>query len=664
MNNLSAIISFDLFGEITVTLNLLDWSIVLAVFAFVMISAFRTKKYGNTTADFLAANRCAGRYMLTIAAGIAGLGAITIVSAWQQIYKIGFASNWWGNIGAPLGLIIMISGYGIYRYRETRVLTLGQLLEIRYSRRFRILAGSICFFSGLLNYAIFPAVGANFIIYYCGIPQSYYPLIVIFLTLSSLSVALFSGQIAVIITDFFQSTFVNLVLLFILVLILIKFPLSDVFDGLLIAEPGKSRVNPFDSGQSDFNPLFFFIGMGASLLNVVAWQGMSGYQVSATSPHEQKMAGVIGNFKSWSLWTIMTLIPIVAYMIMNHPGYAESAKKVTEMLSTIENAQIRDQMTVPVTMLLYMPPGLIGAFAAVMIVAFISTNDTYMHSWGSIFIQDLLSPMLKKPLSSRMHLIALRLSITAVALFAIIFSCIYRQTMHIAYFLAITGALWLGGCGAVIVGGLYTSWGNTRGAYAALISGSLLAATGLALDQIWKSLYDKNFFLTGQEIWGIAMVVSIAAYTIFSLVGRKHKFNLDKMLHRGKYSIESDHTKAQVESTTAKLRFKSLFGITKEFTFGDKVIYAATIAQSALLWIIFLVLTPIALFTKFTDKHWCTYHFYYFWFSIICAVIIVFWVTIGGFRDLFRFYKALAKAKRDVKDDGRVEDHDYTISNE
>ena len=58
----------------------IDWVVVVCVFMFFIILPNSTKKYNQSTADFLVANRCAGRYMLTLAEGMAGLGAAVPVT--------------------------------------------------------------------------------------------------------------------------------------------------------------------------------------------------------------------------------------------------------------------------------------------------------------------------------------------------------------------------------------------------------------------------------------------------------------------------------------------------------------------------------------------------------------------------------------------------------
>jgi SSS family solute:Na+ symporter len=57
-------------------LSLVDWLVVAVFFVVALGSVWWTKRYMRSVADFIAGNRCAGRYLLTIT-GLAtgGVGA-------------------------------------------------------------------------------------------------------------------------------------------------------------------------------------------------------------------------------------------------------------------------------------------------------------------------------------------------------------------------------------------------------------------------------------------------------------------------------------------------------------------------------------------------------------------------------------------------------------
>jgi solute:Na+ symporter, SSS family len=309
-----------------------------------------------------------------------------------------------------------------------------------------------------------------------------------------------------------------------------------------------------------------------------------------------------------------------------------------------------------------MPIGLTGAFVAMILAANVSTHDIYLHSWGSIFVQDIIMPLRKKPFTEKQHMWALRLSILFVGIFICFFSCVFRQTQHIMYFFALTGAIWMGGVGAVIIGGLYTRWGTTTGAYVALIIGSILAFSGMVCDQLWVSWYGKNFFLTGQEIYFLAMLVSWILYVVFSLIGKRTHFDLDKMLHRGQYRIAAEHLDSDTEeqsSACAKFSFKKVFGISNDFTRGDKIIYGITIYKSLALFMLFVIMTCVAIFWGLSDRQWSTYHYYMLWFMISTSFIIAVWLLVGGILDARSLLRDLLTSKREIGDDGRVVAKNY-----
>ena len=144
----------------------IDWTILSVFAVFILTIAYSTQKYMRSIADFLVANRCAGKYLLGVADGMASLGAISIIAWFEMYHKVGFTGIWWQTIWMTTMVVIAVTGWVQYRYRQTRVMTVAQFFEVRYSRNFRIFAGILTFIAGTLNFAIFPAVGGRFFQYY------------------------------------------------------------------------------------------------------------------------------------------------------------------------------------------------------------------------------------------------------------------------------------------------------------------------------------------------------------------------------------------------------------------------------------------------------------------------------------------------------------------
>ena len=101
------------------------------------------------------------------------VGAVTILAYWQMNYKAGFAGQWWYLLTPLAGILVALTGWGIFRFRETRAMTLGELVGLRYGKNARIFFGAVAYLAGVVNMGIFPAVGAGFFVYYCGFPETF-----------------------------------------------------------------------------------------------------------------------------------------------------------------------------------------------------------------------------------------------------------------------------------------------------------------------------------------------------------------------------------------------------------------------------------------------------------------------------------------------------------
>ncbi len=689
----------------------IDWMIVLVPLGLVGWIGFYTRRHVHGVSDFLAGGRVAGRYVVAVASGEASLGLISVVAMFEMYYNSGFAIGFWNGFLMPIGLIIALTGLAVYRYRETRAMTLAQFLEVRYSRSFRVFAGALSWLAGVINYAVFPAVGARFIVYYGGLPPAvsllglqvptFALVMAIFLSIA-IAIVFFGGQLTAMVTDCVAGLFSYAMYAIVVVAVLWLFSWSQMRDALLDRPPGQSMLNPFDTANlKGFNVFYIVVGIIHSVYGLMAWQGSAGYNAAASSPHEQKMGSVLGVWRAGLSTLMVVLLAMAAYTFMHHPDFAAGASDVQHELvdqinlsNEVTTQTIRDQMTVPIAIKHFLPVGVTGAFFAVMVFLLISTDTTYLHSWGSIFVQDVMLPYRKKPLTPRRQMWWLRLSILSVAVFAFVFSLFFNQVSHILMFMALTGSIWLGGAGSVILGGLYWRRGTTSGAWAGLLAGATFAVLGFIFTQYWaQPIYPylsehhpqglvsfkenlewlgeklpftdwevtpEKFPITGQEIYFLTMVVSIVSYVTASLLTCREPFNLEKMLHRGEY-----RRKDEIDKDLATLRkplrnWKHvLLGFDEQYSRGDKIMSGSVFAYSMTLFTIFIaVVLWNTCISPFSDEGWATY----FWIMNVVLALVVgavtsVWFTIGGILDLRKMFRRLSTLQRNLLDDGRVVNH-------
>jgi len=637
-------------------LSFIDWFIAAVCILVLFFGVRLSKKLVRSVADFLSAGRSAGRYMITVSQGMAAIGAITIVGQWEMNYVAGFALRWWEFTMAVVLLAITVSGWVIYRFRQTRALTIAQFLEIRYSRNFRVFAGILAFISGLLNFGIFPAVSARFLIYFCGLPLSFnvagievstFPVVMASFLLISLYFVFAGGQIAVIITEFIQGIFSNFTFLIIIIVCLFFVNWDQIFVAVSSAPKDASLINPYKTSEvPDFNFWYFLINVLGVIYAKLSWQGSQGFNSSAKSAHEAKMGEVLGNLRDIPKWLFLVFIPIIAYTVLHHSDFASIANGVNSTLSGVGNEAVQNQLRIPIVLSKILPVGVMGAFMAVMLMATIGTHNSYMHSWGSIFIQDVIMPFRKKPFEPVQHLKVLRFSILGVCVFIFLFSLLFPMTDYIFLYFAITAAIFVGGSGAVIIGGLYWKKGTTAAAWSALIIGSVVSVTGIILQQIYP-----NFPINGQYFWGISMGASSLVYIVVSLLGNKHDFNMDKMLHRGKYAIKEE----TIIVDEVPVKGLKMLGMGKEFTKGDKVIYLTAYTWTFIWFVVFVIGTIYNFSGDVPDSSWMSFWKIFVIINLAASFIVIVWFTLGGIKDFKEMLHRLKTMVRNHHDDGTVQ---------
>ncbi|MEN8254475.1 MAG: sodium:panthothenate symporter [Verrucomicrobiota bacterium] len=744
----------------------IDWLIVIIPVLFLLYIALYSRKYVRGVVDYLAAGRVAGRYVLTVGDMTAGLGIITLVAMTEQWYHVGFGVGFWQVIAIPVTVIISLTGYCTYRFRESKALSNGQFLEMRYSRSFRIFASSLRVLAELLTNCIGPAIAANFFIYFLGLPHTVmlfgmaiptFTLLVGFVLVLALIVILPAGRISLLITDCIQGLFCYPVFVVIAIYIMMSFSWSEqIIPVLTDRAAGESFLNPFDvSKLRDFNLFAVIVAILGSIYNRSSFAGNDASTAGRT-PHEQKMASILGIWRIGFATLMCMLIAMAILTVMNHSDFSPKAHEIRQDLSAKVVAEVAEsdsalmetvnqdmggipvlthqigidepfsqgkdldtvymdvakesmggtpegnlrfqkfrslynQMMMPMGLRRMLPMGLVGMFCLVAILLMLTTDDSRIFNASTAIIQDLVLPLKKKEMTPEQHVRYVKTCSVLVALFFFGGSLLFAQLDYINMYLVIMVSIWLGGAGPVMVFGLYSRFGNTVGAYCSIFFGSGMAIFGALMQRGWANVVypflERHGWVGGvgrflevvsgpfnpyvawemnpvkcpinsYEFYFLCMLFGTTAYVVGSLIAYRKPFNLERLLHRGKYNTDGV---AEIKSKwTWKSTWGKLIGITPDYTRGDKIIAWALAIYSFgyQLGLCFFMVVVWNIIHPWPDAWWSNYYFIvYFVVTPIIGIITTVWFFFGGIRDIRQLFRDLAKRVDNPLDDGRVEGH-------
>jgi Na+/proline symporter len=750
-------------------MGLIDWLIVIIPVAGVIgLGFYSSRKYVRSVADFLAAGRLCGRYVISVGDVANSLSIIGLVAFVEVHYKTGFALAFWEMLLSPLGIIMGLLGFCTYRFRETKSMSLGQFLEMRYNRSFRIFAAALRSISEMLANMIMPAIAARFFIYFLDLPHHFlffgfqvptFMVIVVICLCFAIGLICMGGTLVLIITDAVQGMICFPLIVIFVIFILSNFSWSnEIVPVMTDRVAGESFLNPYDlENLRDFNLFFVVFTIFSTILHRASWIG-AGASCAAKSPHEQKMGSLIGNWRNSLSMAFYVLIAITVITLLNHRNWAPQAKTVRNSISshiakeliadeskrrefdariravpaqyqrigidpplsqkvnldtpTLEvahktfkefegNAQGNDkfqqyrtlfhQMTLGRSMRELLPTGLFGLFCLLMILAMISTDDTRIYSATITLTQDVIMPLRKKPLTPKQHIWALRLVAIGIGVFFFFGSFFMAQLDYINLFATLMCTMWMGGCGPVMIFGLYSRFGTTAGAFTSVITGMVMTVIGIIIKRNWADVVypwllevklvepvgkflsaasaplnpyvvwemdPVKFPINSYEFSFITMLITLFLYCAVSFLTLKEPFNLERMLHRGIYNLSGEN-KEELSWSLRNL-FSKLIGITKEYTAGDKFI-AWLIFGYSVVFGFFIVFAAVAAWNMFSPWPLAWWGYYslvvYLLVPGIMAGIATFWLSIGGVIDLRRLFRDLAKREVNDLDDGRVEGH-------
>ena len=517
-----------------------DGSIVGVYLLVTMVAGIWVRKKVRGVEDFLVAGREMNLYLGIASLAATEFGIITCMYTAQAGYTNGFAGAVPGLCQALSMWIIGITGFCIKPLRESGAVTLPELFEKRFGKGVRWLAGVVIVMGGLLNMGVFLKIGGDFICLVTGMDLKWLTLIMSLLLLLVVVYTVLGGMMSVLVTDYLQFIVLSGGMLVVTVMILSQVG-WDKLVATVQAHHGAGGFNPLVNASMGWpSVLMQFVGNAAAALT---WQAVVARLLAARDAATGMKVYTHTSFFfvcRWlfpAIWGIAALavigwkplsalpevdraqIPVeIAAKIESSPvgqplAHLTAAQKALVPAPSVARMEEEGLHAMPKFLNTFLPIGLMGLLLAAMLAADMSTDSSYMLSWGSVIYNDIIGPLRKRKLDAQSGLLWNRCIIGLIGIYLLVFGLFYKIEGNVWSYLLLTGSIYLSSMSVLLIACCYWSKASTWGAYGAIFCGALVPVAHLTLEKLpstsaWAASIGKDW--AGLAAFGGAALGMIA----------------------------------------------------------------------------------------------------------------------------------------------------------
>lgn len=514
---------------------LVDGSIVGVYLLLTMVAGLMVRKYVSKVEHFLVAGREMNVYLGIASLAATEFGIITCMYTAQAGFNNGFAGSLPGLAQAGAMFLIGWTGFCVKPLRDSGAMTLPELFESRFGKFVRWLAGVVIVFGGLLNMGVFLKIGGDFLCLVCGLDIKYLALMMTALLLMVAIYTILGGMLSVLVTDFLQFVVMSAGLLVVTVMVLYQVGWEK-----LVATVERHH------GAGGFNPLinphlgwtFVIMQILGNTAATLTWQTTIARLLAAKDTDTGRKIYTRTSFFFVCRWLIPGLWGIAALAVLGWqplkqltnaelaqvpPAIQEkiAASPAGQPLAQLSEAEVNalppgagNKLTdaslhaMPKFLSTFVPLGLMGLLVAAMLAADMSTDSSYMLSWGSVIYNDILAPFRRRAHSDRRAILWNRCIVALIGVYLLVFGLLYTIEGNVWSYLLLTGSIYLSSMSVLLVACCYWKHANDWGALGAIILGATVPIAHLTLEKIPATV---NFAAAiGKDTAGIAAFVAAA----------------------------------------------------------------------------------------------------------------------------------------------------------
>lgn len=441
-----------------------DGSIVGVYLLATMVAGIMVRKYVGKVEHFLVAGREMDVYLGIASLAATEFGVVTCMYTAQNGYRFGFAGAVPGILQAAAMLVVGLTGFCIKPLRDAGVMTLPELFERRFGSRVRWAAGVVIVLGGLLNMGVFLRTGGEFLVIVCGFDPKYLELAMTALLVAVSAYTILGGMLSVLVTDFLQFVVMSAGLIIVTGLILVRVGWGNLVAAVQ-AHHGAGGFNPLVNPDMGWPYVLFNACL--NLAAVLTWQTVIVRVLSAkdTRTGQKVYTGTsfffVCRFLLPGIWGIAALAVLAPETVGVNTLHA-----MPHLLSTL------------------VPTGLMGLLVAAMLAADMSTDSSYMLTWGSVIYNDILAPFRKGPWTDRKGLRWNRAIVALIGVFLLFYGLWYPLKGDLWTYLGVTGSIYLSSMSVLLIACCYWRRANNWGAAGAIVTGAVIPVGFLVLEQV------------------------------------------------------------------------------------------------------------------------------------------------------------------------------------
>jgi solute:Na+ symporter, SSS family len=473
-------------------LTSLDGCIVGLYLLATMAAGVMLRKYVGKVEDFLVAGREMNVYLGIASLAATEFGIVSCMYTAQNGFEKGFAGAVPGILTFAAMFVVGYTGFCIKPLRDSGVITIPELFERKYGPRVRWAAGVVIVLGGLLNMGVFLRTGGDFLVNVSGLDTKYLEVTMTALLVGVAVYTILGGMLSVLVTDFLQFIVMSAGLIITTFLILYKVGWTALINAVQVHH-GSGGFNPFRNENMGWSYVLFNVLVTTAA--VLTWQTSIARVLAAKDTVAAR-----------KVYTGTSFFFVARFLIPGIWGIAALA------LLTPEQVGSNTLLAMPQMLRMIVPPGLMGLLLAAMLAADMSTDSSYMLTWGSVIYNDIMAPFHKNAWSEKKGLLWNRTIIALIGVFLLIYGLWYKIEGDLWTYLGITGTIYLSSISVLLIACCYWKRANSWGAAAAIFFGAVIPAATLVLQKVgpytqWCTKNSTSLGIVAYVIVALAMVV-------------------------------------------------------------------------------------------------------------------------------------------------------------